>query len=232
MMIRVALADDHRVVCEGLAALLGQESDMQVVAQANDGPAAVAVAREHKPDVLVMDLTMPGLSGIEATRRVARGAWGTRVLCLSVHVDRHLVCAMLDAGASGYVLKDCAFEELASAIRAVAAGQVYLSPAIAGFVLERYRSSAGATQAGGLHRLTDREREIVQLLAEGHSTKDIAARLHVSLKTVATHREHAMGKLQMFSVAELTKYAIREGLTALGPSAAGSHSPVSPRLRR
>lgn len=215
MTIRVVLADDHQIVCEGLAALLGRKPDLQVVGQVHSGPEAVSIVRELQPDVVVMDLTMPGLNGIEATRRIGQGAPSTKVLCLSVHVDKRLVCAMLDAGASGYVFKDCAFEELVIAIRTVAAGQVYLSPAVAGWVLEEYRAGRNAGQISGLYRLTDREREIVQLLAEGHSTKDIAARLHVSLKTVATHREHVMGKLQLRSIAELTKYAIREGLTAL-----------------
>ena len=215
MTIRVVLADDHQIVCEGLAALLGRKPDLQVVGQVQSGPEAVSVARERRPDVVVMDLSMPGLNGIEATRRIRRGAPATKVVCLSVHVDKRLVCAMLDAGASGYVCKDCAFEELVTAVRTVAAGQVYLSPAVASLVLDEYRAGRAAGHASGLRGLTDREREIVQLLAEGHSTKEIAARLHVSLKTVATHREHVMRKLQVRSIAELTKYAIREGLTEL-----------------
>ena len=232
MTIRVVLADDHQIVCEGLAALLGRKPDLQVVEQVHSGPEAVSIARELHPDVIVMDLTMPGLNGIEATRQIGHGVPGTRVLCLSVHVDKRLVCAMLDAGASGYVVKDCAFEELVIAIRTVAAGQVYLSPAVASLVLEEYRAGRTAGQVSGLYRLTDREREIVQLLAEGHSTKDIAARLHVSLKTVATHREHVMAKLQLRSIAELTKYAIREGLTALEAVAGDSGSASAHPSRR
>jgi DNA-binding NarL/FixJ family response regulator len=230
--IRVVLADDHRLVCEGLAALLGSVSGLEVIAQVHNGLEAVSIVRQLRPDVVVMDLMMPGLNGIEATRQVVRSNPRTKVLCLSVHIERHLVNAMLDAGASGYVLKDCAFEELATAIHAVAAGRAYLSPAVASLVVEEYRAGRTAAHDSANHELTDRERQIVQLLAEGHSTKEIATRLCVSVKTVATHREHAMDKLHVGSVAELTKYAVREGLTQLGPMPGDSGSTFTHGPRR
>ncbi len=232
MAIRVLLADDHQMVCEGLAALLGREAGLQVIAQAHNGLEAVSIARQQRPDVVVMDLMMPELNGIEATRQVVRSLPDTRVLCLSVHIERHLVSAMLDAGASGYVLKESAFEELAAAIHAVAAGRAYLSPAVASLVVDEYRSGRAAARDSAMHRLTGRERQIVQLLAEGHSTKEIAAILRVSVKTVATHREHAMDKLHLGSVAELTKFAVREGLTPLGPTPGGPSADLAHGSRR
>jgi len=226
------LADDHQMVCEGLAALLDRESGLQVIAQVRNGLEAVSAAHQLRPNVVVMDLMMPGLNGIEATRQIVRGVPSTRVLCLSAHVERHLVKAMLDAGASGYVLKDCAFDELAAAVRAVAGGRAYLSPAVASLVVEEYRAGRTAPRDSAMDRLTERERQIVQLLAEGHSTKQIAARLNVSAKTVATHREHVMGKLHLGSVAELTKFAVREGLTPLGPTPRGASPAFTQGSRR
>ena len=204
---------------------------MQVVAEASDGRQAVQMAREVSPDVVVMDVAMPQLNGIEATRQIAADVPGMKVVALSMHSDRRYVSEALKAGASGYVLKDGAFDELISAIRAVVADRVYLSPRVAGVVVDDYvrrlpsrgnASSAaavsgehGAGRSGAFDTLTPREREVLQLMAEGYATKEVAHRLHVSVKTVETHRRQIMDKLDMHSVAELTKYAIREGLTTL-----------------
>jgi len=216
MSIRIVLADDHRIVCQGLAALLVREPGLQVLGQAADGLELLRLCSELRPDIAITDVSMPSLNGIEATHRIRAQVPSVKVLCLSVHDEKQLVAAVIEAGASGYLLKDCASEELVRAVRAVMDEQIYLSPAIARVVVEDYRDKRQASQGSAFSQLTAREREIAQLLAEGHSTKQIAARLGVSLKTVGTHREHVMQKLQIHSVAQLTHYAIREGLTSLG----------------
>lgn len=213
MGLNILLVDDHQIVRNGLRALIEQQPDMRVVAEAGDGRTAVRLACELSPDVVVMDIGMPDLNGIEATRQVVSALPGVRVIALSMHSDRRFVAEMLRAGASGYLLKDCAFEELIHALQTVAGDQTYLSPGIASVVVEDYvrhvRTDADASD------LTPREREALQLLAEGRSTKQIASRLHVSEKTVETHRQNLMEKLNLRSIAELTKYAIRAGLTSL-----------------
>lgn len=216
MAIRVVLADDHRIMREGLRALLERESDVEVVAEADNGRTAVELAHAKMPDVIVMDLSMPDLNGIEATRQIVGGEVDVRVLALSMHSDRRFLDGALKAGASGYLLKDCALDELVRAIRVVVAGQVYLSPKIASAVVEGYMSnSASAMEFTGERCLTAREREVLQLVAEGRSAKEVACTLSVSVKTVETHRQQIMSKLGLFSVAELTKYAVREGFTSL-----------------
>jgi len=212
MNTRVLLADDHELFAEGLATLLNTEPHLEVVGTVTDGNQAVRQVREQEPDVVIMDLSMPNLSGIEATQLIRAERPNVKVLCLSMHADRGYIMGALDAGASGYLLKDSAKKELLVAIRAVMANQVYLSPAVAGMVLDAAKSN-GATPA--LELLTDRERQIVQLLTRGKSTKEIAGRLHLSVKTVGTHRSHVMEKLHIRSIAELTKFAIREGLTSV-----------------
>jgi len=210
--IRVLLADDHRIMREGLRSLLDQQDDMKVVGEAEDGREAVRLACKLAPSVAVVDVAMPDLNGIETARRILADSPHVKVLALSMHMDRRLVLGMLDAGASGYLLKDCAFDELVTAIRAVAAGGVYLSPKIAGHVVnDRARHADPAASPSSA--LTAKERETVQLIAEGRSTKEIAALMGVSIKTVETHRQHVMTKLGYRSVAELTKFAIREGIT-------------------
>jgi DNA-binding NarL/FixJ family response regulator len=229
--MKVLLADDHRIVREGLRSLLEAQDDMQVVGEADNGRLALEMAAEHEPDVVVMDVAMPQLNGIEATRRLMNDQPDTKVVALSMHSDRRYVSEALKAGAAAYLLKDGAFDELVSAIRAVVANKVYLSPRVAGVVVDDYvrrlpgdrsdgRGNGGASEAGGdfsnaFQKLTAREREVLQLMAEGFATKEIATRLHVSVKTVETHRRQLMEKLQLYSVAEVTKYAIREGLTSL-----------------
>ena len=216
MSIRIVVADDHRIVREGLTALLARETDFELVGQAEDGLTAARRVRELQPDVLISDISMPGLNGIEATRRIRADHPTVKPLCLSMHKDSRMVMGMLDAGAAGYVLKDGCFEELGLAIRKVMAGQIYLSADLVGLVVHQARQrNDRPTDAVSAPALTPREREMVQLLSEGHSTAQIAERLHVSVKTVATHRENMLHKLQIRSVAELTRYALREGLSLL-----------------
>jgi DNA-binding NarL/FixJ family response regulator len=215
MSIRIVLADDHRIVRDGLNALLGLDPEFDVVGEAQDGQGAVRLACELLPDVLVTDLSMPGLNGIEAIRRIREQAPSVRVLCLSVHDEDRMVLAGIDAGASGYLLKDSAYTELAQAIRKVVARQIYLSPGLVGLFVEGYRTRGVAAASGAFTPLTPREREIAQLFSEGHSTQQIADLLHVSAKTVATHRENILHKLHITGIAELTRYALREGLSSL-----------------
>ncbi|MEW6220740.1 MAG: response regulator transcription factor, partial [Thermodesulfobacteriota bacterium] len=170
---------------------------------------------EPRPEVVVMDVTMPDLNGIEATRRILASCPRTRILALSMHADKRFVTGMLQAGATGYLLKDCAAQELAGAITTVAAGQSYLSPAIAGIIIEDYLGRIPTPEAASFSVLSEREREVLQLIAEGCPTRQIAQRLFVSVKTVETHRRQIMKKLDLHSVADLTKYAVREGLTSL-----------------
>ena len=216
--IKIILADDHRLMREGLRSLLEKQPGMETLAEADNGRSAVKLARELKPDVVVMDVSMPDLNGIEATRQVKKESPAVKVLGLSMHADKHFITEMLKAGASGYLLKHCAFDELGHAIRSVSTGQIYLSPAITGVVIQDYIHTA---HNNGIHcsvsdpTLTSREREVLQLLAEGKSTRDIASCLNLSMKTIETHRQNIMDKLQLYSIAELTKYAVVEGLTEL-----------------
>jgi DNA-binding NarL/FixJ family response regulator len=215
MKIRILLADDHRLFRDGLRTLLDQREDMEVVGEAVDGPAAVAAAVQHKPDIVLMDISMPELNGIEATRKIVADRATTRVIMLSMHSDQRFVTESLRAGASGYVLKDCAIDELIEAIRTVTRKQIFLSATIAESVIKDYIGLTVNRSDSVFSTLSAREREVLQLLAEGNSTKEIAARLEVSIKTVETHRKQIMDKLDIHSIAELTKYAIREGLTPL-----------------
>jgi DNA-binding NarL/FixJ family response regulator len=215
MGVRIILAEDHRITREGLVNLLQERSDMEVVGEAENGREAVKLASELSPDLVIMDVTMPDLNGIDATRIITGGSNNTRVIALSMYSDKQFVQGMIQAGASGYLLKDCAFEELVTAIQAVMQGDTYLSPGIAGIVVQDYLTKLTTDRSSADTVLTAREREVLQLIAEGNSTKEIAARLSVSVKTVETHRRQIMEKLGIFSIAELTKYAIREGLTSL-----------------
>ena len=215
MTTRILVVDDHRIMREGLRALLAGIPGMAVVAEANNGRCAVQLAQEQKPDVIIMDVSMPDLNGIEATRQILAAHPEIRVIALSIHSDRRFVLQMFRAGAVGYLLKDCAFEELAHAIEVVLDGQAYLSPGIAGVVVGEFLRQLASDESTLIPSLTAREREVLQLTAEGKSTKEIASLLRVSVKTVETHRRQLMEKLRMNSVAELTKFAVREGLTSL-----------------
>ena len=214
MSIRILLVDDQAIFRSGLRVLLEREPGFEVVGEARDGGEALQVARENAPDVVVTEITMPGMNGLEATCRITSELPRVRVLCLSLHDEESLVVEMLRAGASGYVLKNCTIDELAHALRAVIAHKIYISPAVGAAVGAGLKTRGnGGCGPPVLSLLTRREREVLQLLAEGRSTKQIAARLGLSAKTVGTHREHLMQKLEIDSVAGLTKYAIRNGLT-------------------
>ena len=215
MKSKVLLADDHRIVREGLKSLLQAEPDLQVVGEAENGRQAIEMTAELSPDVVVMDIGMPELNGIEATRRIVTDHAPAKVIALSMHSDRRFAAEMLKAGASGYLLKDGAFEELVGAIRTVLAKKMYLSPRIADVVVDDYLRHMPRAEPSAYEKLTPREREVLQLMAEGKATKQVAAVLHVSIKTIETHRRQIMQKLDLYSVAELTKYAIREGLTTV-----------------
>lgn len=213
--ITLLLADDHEIVRAGLRAMLDQQPDIKVVAEAHDGRAAVQLARTLKPTVVLMDVVMPGLNGIEATYAIKRALPSTKVLALSAYGDWDNVSRMLSAGASGFLVKDMAVADLIRAIRTVAGDRLYLSPEMAGDVVKAYVAGPckSERETGGF--LSRRECEVLQLLAEGHTSKEIAFCLHLSVKTIETHRQRIMDRLNIHTVAELTKCAIRRGLTPL-----------------
>jgi len=214
MSIRILLVDDHGIIRQGLHSLLEKQPDIEVVAEAEDGRKALELVQELLPDIVIMDITMPNLNGVDATRRIAGQSPKAKVIALSIHSNRRFVSDMLKAGASGYILKECLFDELVQAIRTVAAGNIYLSPRITDVVVDDYVEHLSTTPKSQTI-LTNREREVLQLLAEGKSMKQIALELHVSTKAIESNRRQIMEKLDIYSVAELTKYAIREGLTSL-----------------
>lgn len=209
--IRVLLADDHRLFRAGLRKLLQGFEGVEVVAEATDGHEAFRLAAEHRPHVLLMDIAMPGLNGVDATARIAKELPQTRVIMLSMHASEEYVLRALRAGASGYLLKDAGPAELESAVRTVARGDAYLSPTVSRHVVDDYARRV-SSEAGPLERLTPRQREILQLLAEGHPTKAIAGKLNLSVKTVETHRAQLMDRLDVHDVAGLVRFAIRTGL--------------------
>jgi DNA-binding NarL/FixJ family response regulator len=216
MSIRVLIADDHKIMLAGLRSLLEKQADFEVVGEAENGRKAVQMVQEKTPDVVVMDVSMPDLNGMEATAQIIESLPETKVIALSMHSDKRFVMGMLRAGASGYLLKDCASQELANAIFQVAGGKKYLSPEITGVIIDdvlQGGSSEELTTASSV--LSAREREVLQLIAEGWSTKQIASHLYVSIKTIETHRRQIMKKLDLHNIADLTKYALREGLTSI-----------------
>jgi two-component system, NarL family, response regulator NreC len=215
MSVTIILADDHNILRQGLRALIEARPGMRVVAEAVDGSAAVQMTRDLSPDLVIMDVQMPVLNGMEATHKITASQPGVKVIALSMHSDRRFVAEMLKNGARGYILKDCAFDELTKAIDTVLKGQIYLSPSITGLVLEDYVQRLTASEASPHDDLTSREREVLQLLAEGHGTKQVATMLHLSEKTVEVHRRNIMRKLGLGNLADLTRYAIRAGLTNL-----------------
>ena len=215
MTIRVLLADDHKIVREGLSSLLEREPDIEVIALADNGRIAVQFAGELRPDVAVIDIAMPEMNGIEAIRRISRENPAIMVLALSMHSARRFVVEALSAGAKGYLLKDCAAEELVRAIRTVAGKETYLCPKAAELIVKDYMKRLPESAPTSDSLLSTRENEVLQLIAEGQNTKEIAFTLAISIKTVETHRQQIMKKLNLHSVAELTRYAIREGLTPL-----------------
>ncbi|MCS7042478.1 MAG: response regulator transcription factor [Bryobacteraceae bacterium] len=206
--IRILLADDHSMVRQGFRRILEAQQDFEIVGEASDGREAVALAEQLRPDVVVMDVAMPGLNGIEATRRIVENSPRTRVLALSMHRDGVYVREILRAGARGYLLKDAFDADLIAAVRAVARGEGYIAPAVADSVLADYRQHV----TDPIDLLTAREREILQLIAEGRTNKEIASMLKLSVYTVDAHRGRIMEKLNLHSAGELVRFAIRKGL--------------------
>jgi DNA-binding NarL/FixJ family response regulator len=209
--LRVVLVEDHALVRAGIRSLLEKLADLEVVAEAGDGRTALSVIAQHQPDVVLMDIKMAGLNGLEATARITRDLPGVRVVILSMYANEEYVIQALRAGASGYLLKDAGTAELEVAVRAAARGETYLSPAISHRMIQDYLQNVGG-EGGALEQLTPRQREVLQLVAEGHSIREIAQILHVSIKTVETHRAQLMERLDIHDVAGLVRYAIRVGL--------------------
>lgn len=211
--VTLLLAEDHAVVREGLRGLLAQQADFRVVGEAADGRQAVAMARELRPDVVLMDIAMPLLNGLDATRQLRKALPATLVLVLSAYGDDAAVRAAFDAGAAGFLLKQCTSRELCQAIRLVREGGTFVSPAFSGERPERRRvGKAPVTRP----KLTPREREVLQLIAEGHANKQVAALLGLSIKTVGSHREHIMAKLDIHDTAGLTRHAMEAGIIESG----------------
>jgi len=213
--VRIVVADDHQIFRDGLRALLVARSDFEVVGEAQDGLEAIDLVTRLKPEILILDLAMPGLHGIEVARRLHESSRSTRIIVLSMHSDRRYVIEALRAGALAYVLKEAGFSELIDVIREVRDGHLYLSPLVSEQVIKDYIRLAEVDEGSAFALLSAREREVLQLLAAGRATKEIASELHLSVKTVESHRKQIMDKLEIHSVAELTKYAIREGLSSL-----------------
>lgn len=215
MKHRILIAEDHRIVRDGLRALIDKEKDLEVAGMADNGRQALRMARKLKPDVVIMDISMPELNGIDATCQIVDEVPGVKVIALSMHSNKQLIQGMLRAGAAGYLLKESAFEELIKAMRMVCAGKKYLSPDVTDIVLRDYLNAPNDNGYPKKPGLTLREREVLQLIAEGCATREIAGRLNISLKTVESHRSKIMDKLGLHTVAELTKYAVRNGITSI-----------------
>lgn len=213
--ITVVIADDHMIVRDGLRSLLERQPDMEVVAEADNGRMALKLVKELSPDVVIMDIGMRELNGIDATRQIVKMSPGVKVLALSMYSDKRFIKGMFKAGASGYMLKDSAFNELADAIRVIVKGKIYISPSVANIVTEDYLKQSPESDRSTRSLLTSRELEVLQLLVEGMSTKQIASSLRLSIKTIESHRSRVMKKINVNNIADLTKYAIREGIISL-----------------
>jgi len=214
MTIRLIIADDHQVISESLTPMLNSQPGIEVIAEVNNGRAAVETALQLRPDIVIMDIAMPELNGIEATRQIVAHCPEVKVIMLSMHADRRYVIGALEAGAAGYVTKSCSLKELAAAIRNVYENKKYLSPEVSSIVIEKSLNGLKERSVPSA-ALTKREREVLQLLAEGKTMKESAFDLKVSIKTVHTHRAKIMQKLKINNIASLIKYAIKEGLISL-----------------
>jgi len=215
MTIKIVLVDDHQIMREGIRAMLDLEKGLEVVSEAENGREALEIALDIKPDIIIMDINMPDMNGTEATRRIRKNCPGTRIIALSMHSDRFFVAEMLQAGASGYLLKDCSGQDIVTAIRSVHAGKSFLSPEITGVVIEDYIQNSSKDNPKSPTQLTTKEREVLQLIAEGNTSKEISSHLNIATKTVDSHRINIMNKLDLHNIAELTKFAIRYGITDL-----------------
>ena len=212
MSIRVLVVDDHKIMREGLRSLLEKQPDIEVVAEAESAREALRLVQELTPDIVIIDVVMPSLNGIEATRRILSKVPAVKVIALSMYADKRFVMEMLRAGASGYLLKDCAFEELDEAIRTVTQDRTYITPRIVDIIVKDYFSQVEKPSSSAVSSLTSRQYEVLQLLAEGKTTREIAHQMSLSVKTIESHRQQIINKLNIHSIAGLTKYAIREGL--------------------
>ncbi|MBL1212686.1 MAG: response regulator transcription factor [Ignavibacteriae bacterium] len=215
MKTKVILADDHKILRAGLKNLLSSEPDIEVVAEADNGRDALKLVEKEEPDIIIMDIGMPKLNGIETTKRICESQCKTKVIALSMHSDKQFITGMLAAGATGYLLKDCAVDELVIAINTVMDNKVYLSSEISGIVVNEFMNTIAESEKQKNTQLTGREREVLQSIAEGKTTRAIAEALFISTKTVEAHRKNIMKKLNLFTIPDLTKYAVRAGITSL-----------------
>mgnify|MGYP006303808289 CR=1 FL=1 len=215
MPISILLVDDHEIMRSGLRSLLSENKEFEIIAEASDGLESLNKAKQLHPDVIIMDISMPGMNGMEATRQILEEMPEIKIIALSVHSDKQFIAGMLKAGANAYLLKDCAVDELEKAITAVIQGDTYLSEKITGTVVQYLRDVLNSQKNSAFDILTEREREVLQLIAEGQTTKQIAGRLYVSVKTIKTHRQNILYKLKIYNIPHLVKYAIREGLVSL-----------------
>lgn len=216
MSIKIVLADDHTILRQSLTKSFKEEKDIEIVGQARDGRSALDLVKELQPDMVVMDIEMPDLNGLEATRKIVKDFPQVKVLGLSMHSNDKYIREMFRAGASGYLLKNCPFEELVEAVRSVVRGKAFIGTSVGSVIIKEYVNTPEKDQSA-FSVLSEREREVVQLLAEGQTTKQIARRMHISPKTVEGHRLRTMEKLGIDSIAKLTKYAIQEGMTTPEP---------------
>ncbi len=214
-MINLFLADDHKIFRDCLRPVITKESGCDVIGEASDGLETLRKVRELHPDVVIMDISMPTMNGIEATRKIKEEFPEIHVIILSMHSDRRYIIEALKSGAMGYLLKESALEDLLQAVREVIAGKLFVSPTVSGIIINDYLKLTKQDESSAFSILSQREREVLQLLAEGTSTRNIADKLNLSVKTIESHRKQIMDKLDIHTVAELTKYAIREGLTSL-----------------
>jgi len=215
MSIKIILADDHAIMRSGLRSLLENDPEMEVIAETGDGQMAIRQALHSKPDVVIMDIAMPDLNGMDATRKIVSKIPSTKVVALSMYSDKRFILSMLSAGASGYLPKNCAFDELVNAIHTVVANKIYLSPSIAKVVLKDYVCRISNSNDPSLNKIGSSERMIIRLIAQGKSIGQISAMLNKSVRTVSRQRRQIMEKLDTFTISGITKYAIREGLTSL-----------------
>jgi DNA-binding NarL/FixJ family response regulator len=215
MKTKIILADDHKILRDGLCSLIEKQQELELIGEAENGLTAVQLACELKPDVVIMDITMPDINGIEATKQIMAKTPGVKVIALSMHSDKRFIAGMFEAGASGYLLKESAFEEMVKAISVVTSNGIYISPDIAGIVVKDYVDHLSMKTQSKISLLSNREYEVLIHIIEGENMKQVASKLNISIKTVEIHRKHIMEKLGVQSTTELTKFAIREGLVSL-----------------